>query len=124
LTQQTGRTRRVAELLQQELGPMVQRELRDPRLHWVSVVRVDVAPDLKSAKVFYSTMPDTEAAEAPDEIQAALERASGYLRGLLGRRVSLRAVPELHFIYDDSLEYGDRINRLLRSLDHGENDGD
>jgi ribosome-binding factor A len=93
-------------------------------MHWVSVVRVDVAPDLKSAKVFYSTMPDTEAAEAPAEIQAALERASGYLRGLLGRRVSLRAVPELHFIFDDSLEYGDRINRLLRSLDHGENDGD
>lgn len=103
---------------------MIQRELRDPRLHWVSVVRVDVAPDLKSAKVFYSTMPETEAAAAPDEIQAALERAAGYLRGLLGRRVSLRAVPELHFIYDDSLEYGDRMNRLLRSLDDGENDGD
>jgi len=103
---------------------MVQRELRDPRLHWVSVVRVDVAPDLKSAKVFYSIMPETEAAEAPDEVQDALERASGYLRGLLGRRVSLRHVPELHFVYDESLEYGDHINRLLRSLDHGDTDGD
>jgi len=103
---------------------MVQRELRDPRLHWVSVVRVDVAPDLKSAKVFYSCMPETEAAEAPDEIQEALERAAGYLRGLLGKRVSLRHVPELHFVYDDSLEYGDRINRLLRNLDHGDTNGD
>ena len=103
---------------------MVQHELRDPRLRWVSVVRVDVAPDLKTAKVFYSCMPDTEAAAAPDEIQAALERAGGYLRGLLGRRVSLRTVPELHFVYDDSLEYGDRINRLLRSLNDGETDGD
>lgn len=103
---------------------MVQRELRDPRLHWVSVVRVDVAPDLKSARVFYSTMPGTEAAAAPEEIQAALDRASGYLRGLLGRRVSLRAVPELQFVHDESLEHGDHINRLLRSLNDEEPNGD
>ncbi|MEF8793761.1 30S ribosome-binding factor RbfA [Thiohalorhabdus sp.] len=124
MSQQTGRTRRVAELLQQELGPMIQQELRDSRLKWVSIVRVDVAPDLKMAKVFYSLMPETEAAAAPEEIQAVLDHASGYLRGLLGRRVSLRHVPELTFVYDESLEYGDHMNRLLRSLDHGESDGD
>jgi len=103
---------------------MIQQELRDSRLQWVSVVRVDVAPDLRSAKVFYSCMPGTEAADAPDEIQAALEQASGYLKGVLGRRVSLHHVPELTFVYDESLEYGDHMNRLLRSLNHGESDGD
>lgn len=103
---------------------MIQQELRDSRLQWVSVVRVEVSPDLKTAKVFYSLMPETEAAAAPEEIQAALAQAAGYLRGLLGRRVSLRHVPELTFVYDDSLEYGDHMNRLLRSLNPGETDGD
>ena len=124
MSRQTGRTRRVAELLQQELGPMIQRELRDPRLAWVSILSVDVAPDLRSAQVRYSCMPDTEAEEARDEIQASLERAAGYLKGQLSRRLTLRNVPELRFVYDDSLERGDRINRLLRSLSNGESNGE
>jgi ribosome-binding factor A len=101
---------------------MVQSELRDPRLAWVSIVGVDVSPDLKSARVRYSTMPGTEADSARDEIQESLERASGYLHRQLARRLSLRAVPHLHFIYDESLEQGDRMNRLLRSLGEDEED--
>lgn len=124
MSRQTGRTRRVAELLQQELGPMIQRELRDPRLAWVSILSLDVAPDLRSAEVRYSCMPDTEAEEARDEVQASLERAAGYLKGQLSRRLTLRNVPELRFVYDDSLERGDRINRLLRSLSNGESNGE
>jgi ribosome-binding factor A len=103
---------------------MVQSELRDPRLAWVSIVGVNVSPDLKSARVYYSCMPGTEADSERDEVQDSLERASGYLHRQLARRLSLRAVPHLTFVYDESLEQGDRINRLLRSLDDdGEDDG-
>ncbi len=124
MSRQTGRTRRVSELLQQELGPMVQQELRDPRLTWVSILAVDVAPDLQSARVRYSCMPGTEAAEAGDEVQESLDRAAGYLRGLLSRRLNLRNIPELRFVYDDALDHADRINWLLSSLNHGESNGE
>ena len=103
---------------------MVQSELRDPRLAWVSIVAVRVSPDLKNARVLYSCMPGTEADDAREEVQESLERASGYLHRQLGRRLSLRAIPYLHFVYDQSLEQGDRMNRLLRSLDDGEDDGE
>ncbi|MFA9460736.1 30S ribosome-binding factor RbfA [Thiohalorhabdus methylotrophus] len=124
MSQETSRTRRVGELIQQELGPLVQTELRDPRLAWVSILKVDVAPDLKSARVHYSCMPGTEADEDRDAVQESLERASGYIRGQIGRRLTLRSVPHLYFAYDDSLEQGDRMNRLLRSLHNGETDGE
>ncbi len=123
MSRQTARTRRVAELLQQELGPMVQRELRDPRLLWVSILTVDVAPDLGFARVYYSCMPETEAAKDRKEVQMSLERATGYLRKRLSRCLTLRTVPELRFIYDDALERGDRIQHLLHSLQAGESNG-
>ena len=102
---------------------MLQRELRDPRLAWVSVTRVEVAPDLREARVLYSCMPETEADRHREEVQENLERASGYLRKLLGSRLTLRTVPRLEFVHDDSLEHGDHISRLLRSLDPGDGDG-
>ncbi|KPV40388.1 hypothetical protein AN478_06175 [Thiohalorhabdus denitrificans] len=124
MSQETSRTRRVGELIQQELGSLVQNELRDERLAWVSILKVDVAPDLKSARVHYSCMPGTEADAHREEVQESLERAGGYLQHQLGRRLTLRAIPHLYFAYDDSLEQGDRMNRLLRSLHDGESDGE
>jgi ribosome-binding factor A len=91
-------------------------------MHWVSIVSVDVSPDLGSARIYYSCMPATEAAEDPEGIQAGLEHAAGYLRSQLGRSLSLRSVPELRFEPDTSLEHGDYMNRLLRSLDTGDSD--
>lgn len=122
MSRTTNRTRRVSELLQEELGRMLQTELADERLRWVSIVSIDVAPDLGSARVYYSCMPGTEAAEDPEGIQRVLDHASGYLRSELGRTVAIRRIPELRFEPDASLEYGDYMNRLLRSLDTGGTD--
>ncbi len=102
---------------------MLQTELHDPRLAWVSITRVEVTPDLKLARVLYSCMPDTEADSHRDEVQQSLDRAAGYLRKLLGRRLTLRSVPRLELVYDDSLEHGDYMSRLLHSLDPGDSDG-
>ena len=120
--QPSNRARRVGELVQQELSRLLQTELRDPRLAWVTISKVAPSNDLKSARVYFSGMPGTEADEDPAAVQASLEKAAGFLRGELGRRLDLRYAPELHFVPDDSLAHGDRINRLLRSLHEGDGD--
>ncbi len=116
MRQSTTRSRRVAELIQQELGQLIRSELQDLRFQWVSISRVEIPTDLKSARVYFSCMPGTEADRDRETIRTNLEKASGFLRGQLGRRLDLRYIPQLQFIYDDSLEHGDRINQLLRSL--------
>ena len=120
--QPSNRARRVGELLQQELSRLIQSELDDPRLEWVTISKVAPANDLKSARVYFSGMPGTEADADPEAIRDSLDKAAGYLRGELGRRLDLRYAPELHFVADDSLAHGDRINRLLRSLNEGNGD--
>jgi ribosome-binding factor A len=120
--QPSNRARRVAELLQQELSRLIRTELRDPRLEWITITKVAPANDIKSAKVFFSAMPGTDAEAEPEAVRESLEKAGGYLRGELGRRLDLRYAPELHFVPDDSLAHGDRINRLLRSLSEGNGD--
>lgn len=122
--QPSNRARRVGELLQQELSRLIQSELDDPRLAWVTITKVAPANDIKSARVYFSGMPGSEVDEDPEAVQASLDKAAGYLRGELGRRLDLRYAPELHFVPDDSLAHGDRINRLLRSLDEGDGDGE
>lgn len=94
-----------------ELTTLVRDELTDPRLTDVTLTRVDVAPDLRNAKVFISTLGE-EASLAP--ALAALRGASGRLRKGLGRHLKLRLVPELHFQIDTQLREADRLNALIR----------
>lgn len=121
-SQPSNRARRVGELLQQELSRLIQSELDDPRMAWVTISKVAPANDLKSARVYFSGMPGSAADEDPEGIQSSLDKAGGFLRGELGRRLALRYAPQLHFVPDDSLAHGDRINRLLRSLSEGNDD--
>ena len=113
------RPERVAHLIQREISELLERELRDPRLqgHWVSVTGVDVTDDLSSARVFVSML---EGGPSRQEALAALERASGFLRHALAPRLGLREVPELRFLFDDSIERGSRVEDLLRRLARGE----
>ena len=89
---------------------------------WVTISKVAPANDLKTARVYFSGMPGSAADEDPEGIQASLEKVGGFLRGELGRRLDLRFAPQLHFVPDESLAHGDRINRLLRSLNEGGSD--
>jgi ribosome-binding factor A len=101
---------RVAELLQHELAQMIAFDLRDPRLAFVSVVRVQVSPDLQHANVYVSQLAGEN---SPKETLAALEHARGFMRRELGLRTKLRYVPELRFHYDEGLAEGMRINALI-----------
>jgi ribosome-binding factor A len=113
MKQETRRSQRVADLVRAELSRLVLTEARDPELRRVTITDVEMPPDLKSARVFFSCLGgDAEREKASD----ALRRAAGYLRREVGQRCRLRYAPELHFISDRSLERGARIEELLHRV--------
>jgi len=105
------RPARVAHVVQSELASLLLRGAKDPRLQQVTVTAVRMTPDLRVAHVFFRTLgaPDTDGAT-----QRALERASHYLRGEIGRRLGLRVTPELRFEYDTTPDTAQRLEDLLR----------
>ena len=110
------RVGRVAEQIKKELGQMLQQELKDPRIGFVTVTGVDVTNDLSQAKVYLSVLGSEEEKE---NTLKAIAGASGYIRSEIGRRIRLRHTPELVFKFDESIDYGSRIERLLQQLNDG-----
>jgi ribosome-binding factor A len=110
------RSDRVADLLKKEIADLVFRRVKDPRVTDVTISGVEVSGDLKQARVFFCVMGRGSDKEAKDNAVAGLEKARGFIRLELGRRLSLRYVPQLQFEYDTSFEYGDRIEKLLKEL--------
>jgi len=109
------RTQRVAELLRDEVARVLQREAQDPRLRLVTLTRVDVAPDLSHALLYWSVF-ETEGSEPVETVQKGLEGAAPFIRGRLARRLSLKRMPQLRFRYDPSLERGSETLRVLREI--------
>lgn len=107
----SGRPQKLGDLIQRELSELVQRELRDPRVGMITITGVDVSPDLSHAKVFYTTL---DPAHVPDAAKG-LKRSAGFLRSQLAKRIKLYTTPELRFEYDESVERGDRLSRLIDS---------
>jgi ribosome-binding factor A len=105
-----SRSSRVAEQVQRELAELIRLELKDPRVGLVTITGVELTPDYAHAKVFYTTLADPSARQ---DIDAGLRRASSFLRRELGRRIRIHTLPELHFIFDESVERGDRLSRLI-----------
>ncbi len=113
------RMERVNTQFQRELSELILREIRDPRLdEFVSVTEVSVSPDLRYARVYVSSMGGQE---KQAQILAALSSASGFLRSELAKKIRLRRMPELHFQWDNSIEKGDRILRLIDEVSHNDN---
>ncbi len=110
-----GRQRRVSEQIQKELALLIQQEMKDPRVQWVTVSAVEVTRDYSYAKVFVTALTVTEDPKAADTIMSILKHAAGFLRRELSKRMSLRSVPELVFVYDVSMENGNRISRLIEA---------
>ena len=104
------RTSRVAEQIQRELADLIQMEIKDPRVGMVTLTGVEVTQDYAHAKVYFTTM---KAAEQVPKAQAGLEHAAGFLRSQLAHRMKLRIMPQLHFIYDTSVEHGVRLSQLI-----------
>ncbi|HKB26559.1 MAG TPA: 30S ribosome-binding factor RbfA [Methylomirabilota bacterium] len=113
---QGKRLDRVNQLIKEEISTLLQRELKDPRLGFVSVTGVDTAKDLARAKVFVSVLGD-EAQWAAS--LTALASARGFIRNWLRHHLDLRVTPELDFRADHSMEHAARIQALLRGLDTG-----
>lgn len=108
------RPQRVGDLIREEVSWILQRRVKDPRLEMATITSVDVSPDLRNAKVFYSVLGD-EARWA--SVLEGLAAAKAFIRRELGGRIQIRRVPDLVFVADRSLERAERIDRLLRDLD-------
>ncbi len=112
------RPEKVAHLMRREVADILERRLRDPRVTArVSVTDVEITHDLSFAKIF--VMVSGEPAERDMTLQG-LQRAAGFVRHELGDRLGLREVPEIRFVYDDSLDRGARVDDLLRKIEKGE----
>ena len=108
------RTDRLDSQIRQELMDLLQREMKDPRIGFVTITRVETARDLGSARIWVSIL-GTE--EERDRSMKALGVATPWLRRRLAERLTLRSVPQLSLRHDDSIEAGDRVLRLLREIE-------
>ena len=104
------RPRRVGDQIQRELAELLRLQVKDPRIGMVTVTAVDVAPDLSHAKIFVTHLGGNEQAAA---VVKALQHTAGYLRSELSHRLKLYSVPELRFLYDDSIESGIKLSQLI-----------
>ena len=107
------RRARLREQFRKEVSAILQREMKDPRIGFVSVTDVELSMDMRHAKVFISILGD---AEAKAKTMATLGNAQGFVRKELGRRIRLRYIPEILFKLDESIERGVRVQRLLREV--------
>lgn len=107
------RPNRLAETLKEEISQLIRVELKDPRIGFVTLTSVDVADDLAHAKVYVSVLGTEDEGKASLE---ALNRAAGFVRSEIGKRVRLRHVPAIVFKYDPSIQHGAHIMKLLRDV--------
>ena len=114
--QPTRRNQRLALQIQQEISMMLFRNVKDRRIGLVTVTGVELSPDLRHAKVYFSTM-GTE--KEKNESVEALNHAAGWIRRELGQRIRMKFLPEIVFRVDTSQEYGERIDRLLDEIKEG-----
>ncbi|MET1083937.1 MAG: 30S ribosome-binding factor RbfA [Burkholderiales bacterium] len=115
------RARRIADQLQREIAELVRLELKDPRVGMVTLTGVEVGADYAHAKVFFTVL---GSASLVQETERALQHAAGFLRTRLSHRLRLRTVPQLHFVFDASVERGMRLSRLIEEAVHPASDGE
>ncbi len=114
-----ARSLRVAEQIQRELADLLRTELKDPRVAMITLTGVEVTADYAHAKVFYTLMGSAEQRAETDE---GLKQASGFLRSQLARRMKIHSIPQLHFIYDASVERGFALSQLIDQAVAGSKD--
>ncbi|MDE3838560.1 30S ribosome-binding factor RbfA [Bacillus methanolicus] len=111
------RANRVGEQMKKELGDIIGRKIKDPRIGFVTVTDVQVTGDLQQAKVFISVLGDEEQRE---NTLKGLAKAKGFIRSEIGQRIRLRKTPEIIFEFDESIDYGNRIESLLHQIHNEE----
>lgn len=119
MANQFKRTDRIAEMIMRKLAQIIPQEIKDPRLKgFITISAVKVAADLSHAKIYFTVLNENK-----DIAASILNGAASYLRSALARSITLRTVPQLHFIYDESVEYGERLSRLIDKVNNTEIDG-
>ncbi|MEK8130186.1 30S ribosome-binding factor RbfA [Paenibacillus filicis] len=111
------RVGRVGEQIKKEISQIIQSELKDPRIGFITVTGVDVTNDYSQAKVYLSVLGTDEQRE---ETLKALARSSGFIRSELGKRIRIRKIPDLLFKFDASIDYGSKIQNILQQIHEGE----
>ena len=114
-----SRVEKVSQALKKEIGSIIQTELKDPRLGFVTVMRVELTHDMRYAKVFFSVLGNADAQKKSAE---ALESAIGFIKRLIAERIDLRFIPDIRFIQDTSCEYSIHIQEELDKIkrDYGD----
>jgi len=115
----TTRPERVAEAIRKEISIMIQEELKDPRIGFTTITKVEITPDLRYAKIYYTVLGNDKQKKSTG---IALKNAKGFIKGHIGDRLKLRYTPEIIFKVDESIEYADKIERLFDKI-HREKDG-
>ena len=117
MAKEFSRSTRVAEQMQRELADLLMFEVKDPRVTMVTITAVEVTGDMAHAKVFYtasqSKVTQANHAKHLQTIQNGLEKSAGYLRTQVAKRMLLRTVPQLHFVYDESIDVGMKMAQLI-----------
>lgn len=108
-----SRLKKVQEELRHQISLIVQQELKDPRIGFVTITRVEVTPDLKAAKVYFTTIGPKESFE--DTVNG-LNSSTGFVRKLIGERIRIKFTPQINFIYDDSPKRQDRIDEIIDKI--------
>ncbi|WEV45522.1 30S ribosome-binding factor RbfA [Streptococcaceae bacterium ESL0687] len=108
------RSDRVSTEIKRDINDIMRNKIRDPRLEDVNITDVKVTGDLSQATVYYTLLSDL--ASDNEKAQKGLKKASGLIRSELARRMTMFKVPELIFVKDESVEYGNKIDELLRNL--------
>ncbi|HEC20260.1 MAG TPA: 30S ribosome-binding factor RbfA [Gammaproteobacteria bacterium] len=119
MAKEYSRTRRVADQIQRYMAELIQMELGDPRVGMVTVTGVDVTHEFERARIYFTVLDENladkeQAQKAIESSTRALNNAAGFLRSALARRLKLRTTPQLEFIYDVSMEYGNRLSDLIK----------
>ncbi|MBN1380720.1 MAG: 30S ribosome-binding factor RbfA [Deltaproteobacteria bacterium] len=115
------RADRVADLIQIELSDILLRQIQDPRLKMLTITDVKLTDDLRSAKIFFIEMGKDE---CDPQCMLGLEKATGFLKRELGKRLQLRYVPDIRFIVDNSFAHGSRIEKLIAEIHQSEETND
>ena len=104
-----ARPQRLGDLIQREVAELIRLEVRDPRVGMITITSVDVSPDITHAKIFFTLL---EKEKLPATLEG-LSRSAGFLRAQLAKRIKMYTTPELRFVYDESVERGDHLSRLI-----------
>ncbi|MEA3560325.1 MAG: 30S ribosome-binding factor RbfA [Candidatus Omnitrophota bacterium] len=109
----TQRLNKISESIRQEISELIQKEVKDPRIGFVTITRVEVTADLRFANVYFSVL---GSAKNKKSTRIGLQNAAGFLRTTMGQNLRMRFVPEIRFRFDNSIEYSAQIDEVLTKL--------